>query len=281
MLKHPYISIQCEDGSVSYGGNQSWLPTPAERSFGCGFIAAADILRYLKEREKLNSRESDSEKSDSEKPDSGKADSEKLDSEKLDSEEMRFERVNSGKTSLTKKQYLEDMLLLSGDFPVRGKLGITGFGLARRMNRLFRREGLPYRAKWSIGKKRLLRRLSEMLDADIPVLLSAGPGFFHKEGRLALYTSEGGGFRKTNSMRDHYVTVTGRIRMKVAAGNALESAENCAAENAVAGLSEEETLYRISSWGGEYYIREREYLDYAAQYDNFLFSNILYIRRTE
>ena len=45
MLKHPYISIQCEDGSVSYGGNQSWLPTPEERSFGCGFIAAADILR--------------------------------------------------------------------------------------------------------------------------------------------------------------------------------------------------------------------------------------------
>ena len=222
MLKHPYISIKCEDGSVSYGGNQSWLPTPEERSFGCGFIAAADILRYLMEKED----------------------------------------IHSGKPPLTKEQYLEDMRLLSRDFPVRGKLGITGFGLAGRMNRLFRREGLPYRSKWSIGKKRLLRRLPEMLEADIPVLLSAGPGFFHKEGRLALYTPEGGVYKKSNSMRDHYVTVTGRITGK-------------AAENA----SEEEILYRISSWGGEYYIREQEYLDYVEKYDNFLFSSILYIRR--
>jgi hypothetical protein len=251
MLKHPYISIQCEDGSVSYGGNQSWLPTPAERSFGCGFIAAADILRYLMEREELN----------------------------------------SDKPPLTKKQYLEDMLLLSKDFPVRGKLGITGFGLARRMNRLFRRNGLPYRSKWSIGKKRLLRRLPEMLDADIPVLLSAGPGFFHKEERLALYTPEGGVYKKSNSMRDHYVTVTGRITGKAAAGNPAASAGKRAAGNAVGSVgekaagdtagnvTEDEILYRISSWGSEYYIREQEYLDYVKKYDNFLFSSILYIRR--
>ncbi len=151
-----------------------------------------------------------------------------------------------------KQEYLDDIHVLAQDFRVRGKLGITGFGLARRMNRIFRRENLPYRSKWSIGKKRLLRRLPEMLEADIPVLLSVGPGFFHKDQTLPLYRrAEDGKYVKASSMRDHYVTVTGAV---------------------------EDGMLLISSWGQAYYMNFEDYIDHIRKYDNFLFSSILYIQ---
>ena len=99
-----------------------------------------------------------------------------------------------------------------------------------------------------------------MLEADIPVLLSVGPGFFHKGQHLPLYrrTSEGN-YERTNSMRDHYVTVTGALMIE---------------GSMVPGNGD---MLRISSWGHEYYINFSEYLDHVKKNDNFLFSSILYI----
>ena len=37
-------------------------------------------------------------------------------------------------------------------------------------------------------------------------------------------------------------------------------------------------MLRISSWGHEYYVNYNEYMDHVKKNDNFLFSNILYIR---
>ncbi len=220
-LIHPYIAVQAENGRISYGGDQAWLKTPAERSFGCGLIAAADILRYLRRKE--------------------------------DREELPGDRT------LSKETYLEEIRVLAGDFRIRGPLGITGFGIANRMNRIFRREGLPYRSKWSFGRRKLERRIPEMLSADIPVLLSVGPGFFHKKERLPLYRPDGqGGYRKVQSMRDHYVTVTGRIPSETG-----------------------DSMLRISSWGDEYYVNQDEYEEHVKRCDNFLFSSILYIRKKE
>ena len=99
-----------------------------------------------------------------------------------------------------------------------------------------------------------------MLEADIPVLLSVGPGFFHKGQHLPLYrrTPEGA-YERASSMRDHYVTVTGVMTTEdmMASGNG--------------------DMLRISSWGHEYYINFSEYLDHVKKNDNFLFSSILYI----
>ncbi len=222
-LEKSYISVRQPDGTQTYGGNQAWLTTEAERSFGCGLIAAADILRYLGGRE--------------EDPGTG--------------------------STVEKKDYLEDIRELAKDFRIRGKLGITGFGLARRMNRIFRREALPFRAKWSIGRRRLERRLPEMLESDIPVLLSVGPGFFHKHQHLPMYRrTVTGEYEQANTMRDHYVTVTGIFVGEPGADHATER-----------------TMLRLSSWGSRYYIDLEEYIQYVKQYDNFLFSSILYIRR--
>lgn len=217
-LARNYITVQLENGRSSYGGDQSWLKTRAEQDFGCGLIAAADILRYLRRKE---GRET----------------------EKL----------------LTREEYLKDIHELSESFRIRGPLGITGFGIANRMNRLFRREGLPYRSKWSFGRKRLERRIPEMLSADIPVLLSVGPGFFHPKERLKMYReTESGELREAQTMRDHYVTVTERCRTETG-----------------------EYMLRLSSWGNMYYVNQREYLEHVKKYDNFLFSSILYIRKKE
>ena len=261
VLTKPYISVEQADGTRTYGGNQAWLSTEVERSFGCGLIAAADILRYLRG---------------------------------CDPEEMQVDAdapALSGLEELagfviSRRDYLDDIRRLAADFRIRGKLGITGFGLARRMNRIFRREGMPYRAKWSIGRKRLQRRLPEMLEADIPVLLSVGPGFFHKKDHLPLYRrTETGVYEKTSSMRDHYVTVTGLLR---AGDNADGSRSRAVGVGADTGTMETVTtgtaaaepveMLRISSWGYEYYVNYIEYLDHVKKNDNFLFSNILYIR---
>lgn len=240
MLRHPYIHVELEDGRLSYGGDQAWLSTAEERSFGCGLIAAADILRYLRAKEE----------SLREEPLAGP-----------DRDAVRNEAQNAGRNNnkLTQEEYLEDIRTLSRDFKIRGPLGITGFGLARRMNRIFRREKLPYRAKWSIGRRRFEKRLSEMLSRDIPVLLSVGPGFFHRNERLPMYHITDG-FTKVNSMHDHYVTVTGCLEL------------GAAGENSPAGK-----WLRISSWGGEYYVNYIEYMEHVRKYDNFLFSSLLYI----
>jgi len=241
MLHRPYISVRTDSGRISYGGDQSWLSTAEERSFGCGLIGAADILRYLRRKQEL------------EQPAKGTG---------FLTEALQSVAAFAG-TAVGKQEYLEEVETLGKEFRIRGKLGITGFGLARRMNRVFRREKLPYRAKWSIGRRRLEKRLPEMLEADIPVLLSVGPGFFHKGQSLALYRrKEDGRYERVNSMRDHYVTVTGQLR--------AESAQ---------GIEAGEVLLRISSWGEEFYIRFDEYMDHVKKYDNFLFSSILYIRR--
>lgn len=215
-LTHNYITVQLENGRSSYGGDQSWLKTRAEQDFGCGLIAAADILRYLRRKERRETEK-----------------------------------------HLSKEEYLKDIHELSDSFRIRGPLGITGFGIANRMNRLFRREGLPYRSKWSIGRKRLERRIPEMLAEDIPVLLSVGPGFFHPRERLKMYReTENGELREAQTMRDHYVTVTERRQTETG-----------------------EYMLRLSSWGNMYYVNQGEYLEHVKKYDNFLFSSILYIRK--
>ena len=217
MLRHRYAAVRTAgEKPVSYGGNQAWLFDADQRAFGCGLIAAADILRYL----------------------------------------------GGAPAELEKEKYLEEINTLAGHFHLRGKLGINGFGLARGMNKAFRKSGLPYRAKWSVGRRRLMRRLSEMLESDIPVLLSVGPGFFHKEERLPLYRKQADGtFQRVSSMRDHYVVVTGWERP----------------EKGEPG-QEDFGMLRISSWGEMYYISFDEYLGHVKKYDNFLFSSILYIR---
>ena len=236
-LQRSYVTVTEEQGRVTHGGDQSWLSSEVARSYGCGLIAAADILRYLRK-------------------DTGEA--------------------------LTKEEYLANIETVQKDFPVKSSLGITGFGLSRRMNRMFRREGLPFRARWGMSGRKLERRIREMLQADIPVLLSVGPCFRHKSERLPLYRrKDGKDYERSSGMKDHYVTVTGWETLDTAGRGAPDTADGSAPDTAGRDVSESSGvgMMEISSWGEKYYVNFNEYREFVRKNDNFLFSNILYIRR--
>ena len=63
-------------------------------------------------------------------------------------------------------------------------------------------------------------------------------------------------FTQVNSVKDHYVNITGVIE--------------CEGSNYT-------PMLEISSWGKKYYINYNEYRDFVKRHDNYLFSNILYI----
>jgi len=55
-LKRPYPCVRTE-GGVSYGGNQNWFPDENFRRCGCGVVACADTLLYLRDRRELTREE--------------------------------------------------------------------------------------------------------------------------------------------------------------------------------------------------------------------------------
>ena len=56
-LKGEYISI-LKDGRLSYGGSQRWSDSPVLRGYGCGVIAALDLLLYLARQREVGSAQS-------------------------------------------------------------------------------------------------------------------------------------------------------------------------------------------------------------------------------
>ncbi len=141
-------------------------------------------------------------------------------------------------------------------FPLIPGHGINGVTLAIGLNRLFHRHGLPYRAAWAFSGSKLWERVREMLERDVPVILSIGPNFplvWRKE-RLPFYSRRANGsFVRTSSAKSHYVTVTGM----------------------------DDSWVRISSWGREFYINRHEYDAFVKQHSTSLFSNIMYVKRTD
>ena len=134
--------------------------------------------------------------------------------------------------------------------------GINGIMLAIGVNRLFRERGLPYHASWAWSGDKLWGRVREMLERDLPVILSIGPNFpaIWKKERLPFYGRRpDGSFFPASSAQSHYVSVTGL----------------------------DERWARISSWGREYYINRAEYDRFIRRHSTFLFSNILYIKSTD
>ncbi len=140
--------------------------------------------------------------------------------------------------------------------PLIPKSGLNGLTLALGVNRLFRERQLPFRAFWALSGSRLWDRIREMLERDMPVILSIGPNFpvlWQKE-RLRFYIRRrDGSYIPATAAKSHYVTVTGM----------------------------DTDWLRISSWGREYYIKRQEYEDYVKCHSSYLFSNLLYIKTTD
>lgn len=176
------LSVQRPEGA-SYGGSQTWFSSPSIRGYGCGLIAAHDLLWYLERKENLAAQTSHQHSA------------------------KRFTDA-----SCSWEDYERSVTKLHHLFPILPRLGINGLMLSAGLNRAFLLRRLPYRACWHIGCRNTGKEISHLLGQDIPVILSIGGNFplVWKKDRLPLYRkSSDGVYIKSSSTRAHYVIVTG------------------------------------------------------------------------
>ena len=139
-------------------------------------------------------------------------------------------------------------------FPLLYPSGINGIVLVMGINKLLKRFSLSYYSIWAMAGGKILIRIREMLREDCPVILSIGPNFpflWQKKALNMYCRMPDGHFKKSTQAFGHYVVVT--------------------------GINDE--WLQISSWGRCYYLNIQEYRDYVRQNSNYLFSNIVYIRK--
>lgn len=144
--------------------------------------------------------------------------------------------------------------LSSKYFKILPNLGINGFVLSFGFNRYLKKNNYKYKSKWGVLPSNLWKKINEMLSEGLPVLLAIGPHtlpFFKKE-KLPLYQFVNGKLSPVYKTKSHYVMIT-EIH-----GN----------------------IITISSWGEKYFIKKDEFVGYVKKYSNYLFSNILYIKKT-
>lgn len=159
----------------------------------------------------------------------------------------------------SKENYLNRLYMIKKDyFKFWFWHGIPGIFLSLAMNRFFKGNNMPYKAKWGVLPCNLKRRIKEMINhMDVPVIISVGPGYLNKN-RVTLYERVSKKeFQEVNSAKGHYMTVTGYIEEP----------------------GTEKLMLRLSSWGKMYYMDYSEYEEYVKKSDNFYFSSILNIRK--
>lgn len=239
-LTKSYINV-----NGSFGGNQGWFVGSDEskntwkeraiKGYGCGLVGAADVLMYI-----LGSTFVFGQKKGN---------------------------VTSHDTEIKKEDYMGYLSRLEKRyFHIFPKLGLSGILLSLGLNLYFlfhgreikKDTGCTFRARWAVRPSRLLDRIKEMLENDIPVIISIGPGFFRKQKVKFYNCEEKDGklkFKPVTQTKDHYVTITGILE------------------------TDKLTMLEISSWGKKYYVNWEEYKKYVKKCDNYYFSNILYIKK--
>lgn len=217
-LQFPFPSVQKGD-VCSYGGNQGWSPKAHLRSSGCGVICCTDLLLYLH-------RHRPGFRTDFFRTDSGAG-------------PVPLGRYN-GWAERFSRRYL----------PVIPRFGSPGAAAALALNRYFRFYRLPLRARWGASSGQLWKRMEEMLQADLPVILTIGPNFPLPLNRHKLTLCRPLDHAPAGGVSAHFVTVTGM----------------------------DQDWLSVSSWGREYHISRREWLEYAQKHSSLLVSNLVYLR---
>lgn len=164
-------------GEQTSGGSQRWLRGELSQRYGCGIVAAADLLLYL---HRYGEGESPFFRGIPEAP-------------------IPWE-IYDFCASRLRKRYL----------PLLPPFGLNAWVLAGGLNAYFREYRLPYRARWGVLPHKLWQEAGAMLARDIPVILCIGVNFPFPKHLLPLYQGEE--HREACSTRAHYVTLTGLDR---------------------------------------------------------------------
>ena len=221
-LKNQYISVAYENG-ISFGGSQRLCESKLLQDSGCGVIAAADLILYLCKYHEGFAAENFADLCFCE--------------------------------NLPKEKYNEFIKNLSRSyFPLIPKFGMNGLGLMTGMQMFFQLHALPFCCHWCLSDKGIWNKISQMLEHDIPVIMSIGPNFprVWKKKRLTLFSRNSTGeYKASSSVKAHFITVTGI----------------------------DAQWLEISSWGQRFYINRRMYEEYVSKYSAAFVSNILYVKR--
>lgn len=254
-----YVPV-IKDAKISYGGSQMWFPDRKWYSkdyilhhYGCGTIAAADLFLYLSQKEKILQT-----------PITALA------------VNMENQIVYPNYTSYVKQihdQYTKTL-------PV---LAVLGPWAASAINTYSDYYGLGLQAswKWTLTYYDMYDLIEEMLEKDIPVILSIGPNTPNLWGRkgISFYELREIDFHPSALQTDteytveipkpyyykavkydingHYVTVTGLIKDELTG----------------------RIMLRISSWGSLYYMNYEEYRDYVENIGGTFTSSLIYIKK--
>ena len=144
-LRHSYPAVAGAKG-VTFGGDQRASTDAVMRRCGCGIVAAADLLLYLHRHH----------------PDCF----------------LPPLRNAPMQRPLAQAEY--DRLLghlRARYFPIVYPFGTNGAALAHGLNRIYRRCGVPYRARWGVSADRFWKTMEQMLEDDLPVILAVGMNF--------------------------------------------------------------------------------------------------------
>lgn len=174
-LKGEYISV-LKDGRLSYGGSQRWSDSPILRGYGCGVIAALDLLLYLARQREVGSAQST-----------------------LAGGPVPWTLYDRWARQLSRRY-----------MPAVPPVGTNGWAIALGLNAVFLRQGIPLRASWGVSRDRLWTRMGELLDRDVPVILSIGRNFprVWRNVETAFYTLGRESGPPACSTNAHFVTVT-------------------------------------------------------------------------
>ena len=230
--------------TLSYGGSQMWFSDKANEDWwstgyiienvGCGLISSADILLYLSLKD-------------------GKYATTTTDLISFDS--------SNNVDYLSYIDYIYQMN--ETHLPVLRWIGKLGPDIAFGIDCYSLFNGLGLNAKWCTSKDKMLPRMIEMLDDDIPITL----GIYTSNENEGVYlynwipqTNDKYSFNvepSFNKVNSHYITITGIM---------------------IDGVKGQ-TILEISSWGYKFYISYEEYIAFVDKNSNYIFNNIVYIER--
>ena len=220
-LKHPLCAVEYPWG-ISFGGSQMHTDDPVMTKCGCGIVAVQEVLIYI-------SRYHDCP---------GQALFGKM-----------IERTVISQTEYNR--YLDR--LRSKYIHLIPSFGVNGISLVAGMNSVFRRYGYPYKGQWKIASKSFYPCMEEMLDLDIPVIISVGPNFPAVWGKKTVELNPERNMIgiPAQGINAHYMIATGL----------------------------DDTCIHVSSWGRRYSIDRREYDEYVRSFSTSIVSNLVYIRK--
>lgn len=256
-LSNPkYVSV-IKDSSISYGGSQMWFPKTNWYSkdyilhyYGCGTIATADMFLYLA-------------------------------MQNSDMQSVLTAAVLNASHQINYESYTPYVLSIH-DLYTKTKrfIAVLGPKVATAINSYSDLNNLNLEAswKWKLTYYDMYDMIADMLEHDIPVILSIGPNtpnLFGKKG-IPFYEKKEIDYQEnpedTNApkkdykpyyynvvhkeVNSHYITVTALIKDDVAG----------------------RIMLRISSWGKLYYINYEEYREYIENYSGTFTSSIVQVK---